>query len=495
MAIFISLLAAFVLVIAGGAGVVVLAVPRRLSICEWLALSWLVGSMLVSLGLWLCSFFSRGLFLQAIVSLLCLVLGLLAFVRRESRARTRWTTTECLLLGVLVLQFLAVCYLSFKRTLGWDGLLNWEFKAHIAYQNGGALPANYFADQERAFSHPEYPLGIPNLELWSYFWLGEANQFWIKAIFPCFYAAGALLLAGVVERLSQQRVLGLVAAIVFLFVPQFMVDPGAAVTGYADFPLAVFYLGAIGFLILDRSEGGWFYLAAILLNFLPWLKREGIVLWVTGAICALLFRRGRSLRMTLVGISGGVLILVCWRAYLLAHNFSTVADFGGINPASLFENLRRLPLIFIALHQGLFDLQSWSLLWYAAIAALPVLFFSANRRIGWLLFVAIAIPLCFDLTIYVFSAWPDYLRHVNLSLSRLVMQVAPTAFLLVSVAVAAMLSPALSRGRRNASKDLTNEIGVSELNEGTLEKCPGRMQNAAPLMLRVSKRQSPIMAD
>ena len=187
--------------------------------------------------------------------------------------------------------------------------------------------------------------------------------------------------------------------------------------------------------------------------------------------------------------------MVCWRAYLLAHNFSTVADFGGINPASLFENLRRLPLIFIALHQGLFDMQSWSLLWYAAIAALPVLFFSANRRIGWLLFVAIAIPLCFDLTIYVFSAWPDYLRHVNLSLSRLVMQVAPTAFLLVSVAVAAMLSPALSRGRRNASKDLTNEIGVSELNEGTLEKCPGRMQNAAPLMLRVSKRQSPVMAD
>jgi hypothetical protein len=46
----------------------------------------------------------------------------------------------------------------------------------------------------------------------STFWLGEANQFWAKLIFPLFYAAGAVLLAGFVANLTRNFVLGLSAA-------------------------------------------------------------------------------------------------------------------------------------------------------------------------------------------------------------------------------------------------------------------------------------------
>jgi hypothetical protein len=439
MLMLLSLIAAFTLVVMAGAGVLSLVAPRPLHLSERVALSWLIGSMLVSLGLWLFSFCARGLILQGLVSLVCLGLGLVAFVRRRQSAGARLTAGECVLLGLLLVQFALLFYVSFKRTLGWDGLLNWEFKARIAYENGGALPAEYFSDQERAFSHPEYPLGIPNLELWSYLWLGEANQFWIKAIFPCFYAAGALLLAGLVERFSQRRVFGSIAALLFFFVPQFLVTPGAAITGYADFPLAIFYLGAIGFLILDDREGGWFWLAAIFLSFLPWLKREGIVLWMTGAVCAVLFRGRRPFTKTILGLSGGLLIFVGWRTYLLVNHFSTEADFG-IAAESISQNLSRLSPTFVALRQNLFELESWSLLWYGAVASLIVLLPGRNSRRGLLLFLAIAIPLGFDVTVYIFSAWPDYLRHVNLSLSRLILQVAPTAFLLVSLAVAALVS-------------------------------------------------------
>jgi len=143
-------------------------------------------------------------------------------------------------------------------------------------------------------------------------------------------------------------------------------------------------------------------------------------------------------RKTILGLSGGLLIFVSWRGYLLANHYSSVADFG-IGTESIGQNLSRLSPTLLTLKQNLFDLESWSLLWYGAAAALIVLVTRRNVRSGLYLFLAIAIPLSFDMTVYIFSAWPDYLRHVNLSLSRLILQVAPTAILLVAMAAAAML--------------------------------------------------------
>ena len=436
-----SFLAAAALTMAAGAGLVALFAPARLYLPEWIALSWLFGSMSVSLGLWLCSFLFHGLALQCAITLLCLSLGTIAFLRRKSHRSIRLTTWDRVLWTLLFVQFVAVFYCSFKHTLGWDGLLNWEFKAHMAYESGGRLPSAYFADHERAFSHPEYPLGIPNLELWFYLWLGEANQFWIKAIFPLFYVAGTLLLVSLIERFSQRRILALISGLLFFFVPQFLVNPGAAVTGYADFPLAIFYLGAIGFLILGDQDQEWFRLAVFFLTFLPWLKREGIVLWSAGTICAFLFRRGRSLGKTIFGVSGGLLVFLCWETYLLANHFAA-SDFGAVK----LENSNRLLPTLLALVRDLFDVQSWSLLWYGAIAGLLILFRQSNFQRGLVLLLAIAIPLSFDVFVYLFSAWPDYLRHVDLSLSRLVMQVAPVAFLLTSCAAAIVVpDPAKTR--------------------------------------------------
>ena len=95
------------------------------------------------------------------------------------------------------LQLAVVVLLSFRHTLGWDGLLIWEMKARYAFLNGGVIPVSYFADATRAFSHPDYPLFLPLTEAWFYLWIGDCDQFWIKLIFPIWYAAGLSMFGGV----------------------------------------------------------------------------------------------------------------------------------------------------------------------------------------------------------------------------------------------------------------------------------------------------------
>ncbi len=112
------------------------------------------------------------------------------------------------------------------------------------------MPAAYFADVARGFSHPEYPLFLPMNEMWLYLWMGEPNQYWIKLIFSIFYGAGMVLLARAAFAFTGKRWIGLLVAALFLFVPWIYGGPGGIVVGYVDVPLGFFYLGAIYSLIV-----------------------------------------------------------------------------------------------------------------------------------------------------------------------------------------------------------------------------------------------------
>src|SRR5215468_10375200 len=105
ISLFLSFLAAVALAIAAGAGLVALLAPAQLHFPERLALSWLFGSMSVSLLLWLCSFFFHGLVLQAALTLLCLTLGVIAFLRRKDWSGIRLNGWECVLWTLLLAQF------------------------------------------------------------------------------------------------------------------------------------------------------------------------------------------------------------------------------------------------------------------------------------------------------------------------------------------------------------------------------------------------------
>src|SRR5205814_4482177 len=56
---------------------------------------------------------------------------------------------------------------SLGSPLGWDGTVDWGFKARLAFLNGG-LPPSYFTDLSREWSHLGYPWLVPMNEAWIY---------------------------------------------------------------------------------------------------------------------------------------------------------------------------------------------------------------------------------------------------------------------------------------------------------------------------------------
>jgi hypothetical protein len=446
----------------------------RLNLPEQFGLSWLLGTGVVSLLLWAFGFFLGGPLLAGSTAFVCIALPLVgwrargwnAFRYRSSRVLR---PLELVLATILFSQMACIFYLASIHNLGWDGLLNWEIKARYAFSNSGALPAAYFRDGGRVFSHSDYPLAIPFTELWVYFWLGEANQFWAKMIFPMFYAAGTLLLTGIGTRITGKLWLGLGAATLLFFVPQAATAlGGSAVIGYADFPLSVVYLATIGYLLhaCQQDENDSFRIYAACLCLLPWVKREGVLLWLVAAFCgALVIWRTKRSPRCLFALLPGFVIFAGWRLYLAKMGAVSCHEFLPISLSTLSAHADRIrPLVFTFASEFV-NTNKWGLFWLPVGIAGAYLVGRCRNVSGIVLLFAILAPLIIYPLIYIFSAWPNYMDHVACSGSRLFLHVAPLSMLAISVAIAsrspksvAACPGAVSAACKNIERERTPEV-------------------------------------
>ena len=439
----------------------------QFTLTEQFAFSWLFGTGVVSLLLWIFGLVTHGVLLPGLVSIVCVSLGLIGWKRMVPRPFRGGPSPFEIPFGIIItIEIGIVFYLSFVHTLGWDGLLNWEIKARYAFANGGVIPATYFSDSGRAFSHPEYPLAIPFTELWLYLWLGEADQFWAKSIFPIFYVVGTFLVVGLGRRLTGRTWIGLVMAALLFFVPQITVEVGSAIAGYADFPLSIFYLATIGCLLCaaEPKNDAFFSLYAACLALLPWVKRDGLILWIVAAACGVfvIVRTKKSSRHFLAFLPG--LLIICgWRFYLRAMHAPSAADFLPLNLATLSSHLDRVLPLLSAFLTEFHNLPTWSLFWFVVAVGAAYLLGQMRNPATLVLLTALFVPIVLYLLTYVFSSWPNYLEHVGLSMSRLLLHVTPVGFLVTILAVSC-------RGRKDPAR--VREQGVATCAMAGSERTP-----------------------
>jgi hypothetical protein len=430
-----------------GFGIAVSLAPRSRSMgmLEALSLSFLLGAGFVSLASFSTSLFYRGPMLVWVVSSSSVALGIagmLALLRDPSRLRLSFPSDVRTIVfsTILAVQTAVVMWVALHETLGWDGLVVWELKARLAYLQGGAVPTSYFSDPTRAWSHPEYPLLLPLTESWFYVGLGGPHQGYAKIILALFYPVAIGMLYSGASRLGGRSWRGLLAGFLLFFIPTAVVGEGSATSGYADFPLAVFYLGSAVYATeyLQSGEKGALALAGVLAAFLPWTKQEGIILWLCAAALIIAAgARSQALRPALTAILPGLLVFLGWRAFLASVNAPQLRDFEPLSVTTLWSNLGRLQYLAQWLLVEFTNSERWSLLWPAL--GLALLFMLARRRkpaYGTLAAAAV-LPLLLYPLIYVFSAYSPFLGHVENSLPRLMLHASLVALMVIALAVPA----------------------------------------------------------
>jgi hypothetical protein len=409
---------------------------------ERLALAWIFGAGYVSLALFVLGFILSGPTLIAVITIGAS--GLFAasrfWYRRPSNAAPSvpLTAAEWFMVAILALEGTAVLWLVASLPLGWDGLTIWDMKAQIAVANDGRLPAEYFRDATRSWSHVHYPLCWPYTETWLYLCIGGPDQSWVRGLGALFYAAAVGLFSGAIPRLGGTRLAGLIAAACLFFVPMLTAMPFGVFSGYADFPLGVIYLAAVCRLPFWRPESSRIddRMLAVLAMIVVWTKTEGKVLLAALLLSAgvAVFQRRAWRRLVLIAAPAVILLLV-HSAYLRHVQALPDRNYFPPTPEHVFGHLNRVGTILRAIGGQFMNFKTWSLLWPGALLAVATLALCRKRSVALQVAAVLALPLPGYSLAYLLSTWADYEQHIHTSLSRLLLGLAPVALLAIGLAI------------------------------------------------------------
>jgi hypothetical protein len=445
-------LLALIPVAAAGIGLFWLVAPRgrALHLAEVVGLIVLLGAGVTTV-LWLIAGLLVPQAAHWLVGALCVALAgvVIADRRRQSpkleRSRLGSPLGVALAAGVAVQVAVVMALTVYRTTLGWDGLFNWEFKAHALCLNGGSMPLGGSIPE---WAHPHYPPFVPLLEGWLYRWLGRCDQGAAKLIFPAFYGVAAGLLCAGAARLGVGGPARLLPALLLFFVPAVVVGEGSASSGYADFPLAVVYLAAVIYLVEHAQTGATapLVIAGSLAALLPWVKQDGIVLVVClTVVAALRAMRDRRVDPSLMVGVPGLIVFGAWAALLSVFETPPEAVFLPITPDTLGHNVPRLLDMIPWIAREMAHVTRWGVFWPVVILSALYLLVGRRRGVHELLIAAALLPIPAYASLYLFSGWPSFMAHISSSFPRLMLHGALVAMLIVGMAVVDACAPPATR--------------------------------------------------
>jgi hypothetical protein len=258
-----------------------------------------------------------------------------------------------------------------------DFLAIWGLKGKMIYALS-AVPDRLHADPSLAFSHPEYPLGIPFLYAGLASLAGGWDDHAAAVLFPILQAATLLALAGWLRRRGVARPVVLAAAAVLaLDLPLYM----ASLVGLADIPLSFFslLLGASLSDAVDATDPGAPMRLALASGLAAATKNEGLFLAAAALVVGIVAvprgepRRRRDLALAVIlPVLAVIVPHRLWRGPARLRDF----DFGLLAPARWGELGERI--VETAGHEALHVLLP-SLATVIALAAL----FALGRRTPW----------------------------------------------------------------------------------------------------------------
>jgi hypothetical protein len=234
-----------------------------------------------------------------------------------------------------------------------DFLAIWGLKGKMIFALR-EVPARLVHDPVLAFSHPEYPLGLPFLYAGIASLTGQWDDHAMAVLFPLFQAATLLAVWGWLRRNGSSRTLALGAvAILSLDAPLY----AAFHTGLADIPLSFFVLllGTAFSDALDGTGAGAIQRVALASLLAVATKNEGLFFVALALVLGWASRRRRASRiqpaLSIALLLPAAAVLVphrLWRGSVPLKDF----DFRYLQPSLWGQLAERLARTFAAaLHE------------------------------------------------------------------------------------------------------------------------------------------------
>jgi len=347
---------------------------------------------------------------------------------------TRINVAALASLAFLVLQSIYLAISSLSYTRGWDGAIIWDMKAKAIYFDSGRRPGAlmaYLNSPTYIYPHLDYPLLLPSSDAWVYFWTGTANEQALKLIGPAFMISLLALLATHLRRILPTAYALLFACL--LTTAPFLCN--LSKTGYADIPLAAMAgaAAAYGADYLRRQTSSSALLMSLFTGFAILTKKEGALIAVVMLIAmtlALLFSRKLSdvLKFVLKAACFVSVIAGPWFLFLMIHKIQGV-DFAPTTFAVLTANWKRFVEVIAFIPKIMSEKEVFGRFWLVVTVAVltgaprwnrPNVIFLGLICFGYLAAIS---------STFIFSSWNPYWAHVESSLPRLVMHIAPIAVL------------------------------------------------------------------
>jgi hypothetical protein len=276
----------------------------------------------------------------------------------------------------------------------WDARAIWGMKANMLFGDGTIFSSN-FLDADRIQPHFRYPLLYPLAMAFTYFTFGMIDDWAVMLLVGLFFPFLVSFLYEIIRIATGDQGKALMGSAVLAVLPVFYTMDGPAYSGYADTPLALFFLVSFGTLFLWRITNirELFMAGCVLSCFLPLVKNEGIILLLLNLIWVGWpgdFSKWKKVLKD-IGIFLVLAIIVILPWILLRSNIpnvQTVKYLERFNFTVITQNLGRIPAIAGFYLKGFLGIQPamtghkflWGGLWVIFVLAVIQAF--ARRK--WL---------------------------------------------------------------------------------------------------------------
>lgn len=388
---------------------------------EKIGLSFGIGAGLVSLETIMFSFLSVPLnFIYVLLPWYIVFIYLL--VKRkvfaaEDKIEDRFTPFDyTFMFLVIVMAVIAGMYAVISPVSAWDSTASWSLLAKGFYYDG-FLSLDFYE-----FVNFDNPPLIPVQQAFLSYLIGAYNDTEAMLLFTGYFISLLILFYALLKKVSTRT-----NALIFTFLlsstPLLFSQAGRLNVGYIDLPLAYLTLSTVAVLglLLKHPEKKRIFILGLLLSFCILAKNEGMGIAISSTLIliVILIKRGRISYLLYFFI--GILPFFAWKLYTLTEGFPVHYLYFG-KPV-----LGRIPAIFTAFFSEVLKINKWNFLWVSFLFSFFIL---VKNRFIQVVLIILFFQLSIYFLIYVFTPL-DFVGHINASLDRFLLQMAPLAMLVV----------------------------------------------------------------